>query len=783
MKGTEDYGADLKAMGDLIMQEQTKDPYTTPAPDAFVPQTRRGFTEFINMQYAPFQLPAGPIENPPGEKYYLYQKFVREYMRNASPYRGILVYHGLGSGKTCTAIATAEALFASSHKKIIAMTPFSLRKNFLREVSFCGFRHFQLKNYWVKYALRKKPTDEPDPALVLFATQVLGLSPEHLKNNFNVWIPDFRKKPEEANYDRLPAPDRGEIRKQILRQLEWDPATNPTGRIRFVNYNGVTLKKLLTMACDTGEERFFDNAVIVVDEIHNLIRLIQGNLEPYMTHDPSFKKFSRAVSVEDVKPGERYRPTICNPSTKIYKRSYLLYRMLLDARNSRIVGLSGTPLINFPEELGILANVLHGYTNMVEGVIEQTGSAVERQATQLAEAHPFVDFVRVELAEQGAGTRVLMSILPPGTKKIAHEKGVERLEPEDVPPFADIVESIKQAFADGGAPFRKGELRAFAEPLLPAWGKPFREKFINADTGDILRAPILITRLSGLISYYKGSRLELMPRVKTDEVVRVPFSPYAQKAYSFKRGQEIDAEKKPGDKGGLDVLFARIYQTGEGKTSNNYKMGSRQACNFAFPPEVARPAATTKEILEEAEEGEAKNELYALGVDMGPAPEEEAALQQEYPELEGAEEAEEAEAAADDAAVGAEMGEADVAQANADAAVAAAVAGAPGGEAAGEGVAGIAVAAGEAADEGGLAPAAAVLGATVKAALGGEEEGEGAAAAAPAEAPVPDEERVNCKRGRLPGESYKDACARARKCLATVASKHIRLGVPDGLDV
>jgi hypothetical protein len=50
-------------------------------------------------------------------------------MRNESPYRGILTYHGLGSGKTCTAIATAEALYSRGRKKIIVMTPFSLRKD------------------------------------------------------------------------------------------------------------------------------------------------------------------------------------------------------------------------------------------------------------------------------------------------------------------------------------------------------------------------------------------------------------------------------------------------------------------------------------------------------------------------------------------------------------------------------------------------------------------------------------------------------------------------------
>ena len=119
-----------------------------------------------------------PIEA--GEKY-PYQKFIREYIRQASPYRGILVYHGLGSGKTCSAIAASEALFATAHKKIIVMTPFSLRKNFLKEITFCGFRHFRLQNYWI--SLNKE-----DPAHQLFATEVLNISPRHLKTAKHIWV-------------------------------------------------------------------------------------------------------------------------------------------------------------------------------------------------------------------------------------------------------------------------------------------------------------------------------------------------------------------------------------------------------------------------------------------------------------------------------------------------------------------------------------------------------------------------------------------------------------------
>ena len=48
-----------------------------------------------------------------------HQKIVRDYMNLYTPYRGLLLYHGLGSGKTATSIAIAEGM--KSAKKIIIM--------------------------------------------------------------------------------------------------------------------------------------------------------------------------------------------------------------------------------------------------------------------------------------------------------------------------------------------------------------------------------------------------------------------------------------------------------------------------------------------------------------------------------------------------------------------------------------------------------------------------------------------------------------------------------------
>lgn len=613
--GTEKLAAlpeDLRTMADLILEEEAKNLYSAEVPEVFVSDTRRGFANFVQDTYKVFALPAGPIEIPEGEKYYPYQKFVRDYMRRESPYRGVLVYHGLGSGKTCTAIAAAEALFAAGKKKIIVMAPKSLKDNFFKEISFCGFRHFQLKNYWI-------PLDPADATTALFANQVLGLSGKYLKTARHVWVPDFRKSPAESNYETeaLGDADREEIRAQILSILEWDEKRNPTGRIRFISYNGVTVKRLLTWACG-GPDKFFDDAVIVIDEIHNLVRNMTGKIEPYMKRIETQKRTSkRVIPVEMMEP-KRWRPSICDVETTLYTRGYLFYRLLCDAQNSKIIGLSGTPLINFPHELGVLMNVLHGYLFVGRLRSQRAGEATIQAMKDIAQAHPFIDFVNVAAnIGAGGGTKMEFSLLPYGIRKIGHDVGVQRIPPEEpIPSLEDTLASIKKAFIDGGIPL-EGEIALSSEPLLPINPEEFQNAFLTKAGDRVENEAVLVKRLTGLVSYYKGSRLELMPRVERDEVVRVPFSLYAQKAYSFRRNQEIETEMKKksgGEK--VDAIMAKIYALGDSAAANNYKMGSRQACNFAFPASVVRPMPGSKgEEAAEAGAGAINVELNTLDID------------------------------------------------------------------------------------------------------------------------------------------------------------------------
>ena len=600
-------GTEFETLAEAIRDLETRNPYKTPLPEnGFQPQTHRGFTEFIRQTYSPFKLKL-PDTKPDYDaclklgaggaqkaEIYQYQEFVRDYMRWESPYRGVLVYHGLGSGKTCTAIAASEALFATSNRKIIVMTPFSLRKNFINEITFCGFQYYRLQNHWTAFELPEKSTTSLE---YTFARTVLKIPALHLKKAQRIWVPDFSKK--DPNYKSLTPQEQTEIREQISAILVYDPDPKKPrdGLIWFINYNGISANKLKEIAC--SEKNPFDDAVIVVDEIHNLTRLIQGTIDPYLLNLPGAK---RKIQPEPILPG-KWKPSLCG-RTMNYKRGYLFYRLLLGAKNSKIIGLSGTPLINFPEELGILANLLHGYLNIGEARLPRGKSSDEeekkaKQITTVAKQNRYVDFIKTTTDDHGV--KFMFTTLPEGIRKVASEStGVERIKPsEPQVSFEERVKSFKDAIQF------QGEIMTRSESLLPPFGDQFADNFLEKDGVTVKNQLVLVKRLSGLISYYKGARKDLMPQVTKDEVVRVPLSSYAQEKYSTVRLEEIGIEEKQKKQKGDDAnrlssLWAEIYDIKNSKQTNNYRMSSRQACNFSFPPGVNRPRPRDmREVKEE----------------------------------------------------------------------------------------------------------------------------------------------------------------------------------------
>jgi superfamily II DNA or RNA helicase len=59
-------------------------------------------------------------------KYTPTQNFLRQYFRPDSPFKGMLAWHSVGTGKTCTAIAVASSSFEQAGYRILWVTRFSL---------------------------------------------------------------------------------------------------------------------------------------------------------------------------------------------------------------------------------------------------------------------------------------------------------------------------------------------------------------------------------------------------------------------------------------------------------------------------------------------------------------------------------------------------------------------------------------------------------------------------------------------------------------------------------
>lgn len=66
-----------------------------------------------------------------------YQLFVQKFMNENTPYRGILLYHGVGTGKTCSAIGIAD-MFAGIRDVVVIVPGAQLEANFKNEIRMCG---------------------------------------------------------------------------------------------------------------------------------------------------------------------------------------------------------------------------------------------------------------------------------------------------------------------------------------------------------------------------------------------------------------------------------------------------------------------------------------------------------------------------------------------------------------------------------------------------------------------------------------------------------------------
>ena len=85
---------------------------------------------------------------------YPQQKLIKDYIQFDSPYRGALLYHELGSGKSGASIAAAEGYIEK--KKIFVLSPASLAVNYENEILKISSIGLNLKKDWTQIKISKK---------------------------------------------------------------------------------------------------------------------------------------------------------------------------------------------------------------------------------------------------------------------------------------------------------------------------------------------------------------------------------------------------------------------------------------------------------------------------------------------------------------------------------------------------------------------------------------------------------------------------------------------------
>ena len=487
-----------------------------------------------------------------------HQQIVRDYLNVYTPYRGLLLFHGLGSGKTCSSIAIAEGMKTS--KPVIIMTPASLQVNYREELKKCGDELYRKNQFWEFITTKGMPNEKE---LVDTLSNILSITVEYIKKNGGAWLVNVTQP---SNYDELSPSDKSKLDDQIEHMISY--------KYQFINYNNPRLRNRITELSRNNTINPFDNAVIIIDEAHNLIGRISNKIGK--------KKDAIALT---------------------------LYTYLMQAKNVKIILLTGTPIINYPNEIGILFNILRGFITTWSFKLE----ILEQRAVKTADFQAlFKSTVLggniIDLIEyKPASTTLVVTRNPFGfVNKTAVKDNTylgvkleigERGEISDNT-FLDLVTQI----------LKKNKINIQANgrtkhdyKTLPDTLDDFNLWFIEHN-GNLKNPNMFKRRILGLASYFRSAQESLMPRYTKSnpadfQVVKIEMSDFQFSIYEEARIQERklekeNAKKKKTKKPGADDLYE--------KTVSTYRIFSRAFCNFVFPrPAITRPLPDKKNKIGE----------------------------------------------------------------------------------------------------------------------------------------------------------------------------------------
>jgi hypothetical protein len=444
------------------------------------------------------------------------QKIVRDFMQTESPYRGLLLYFGLGVGKTISAVAVSEAI----HNKngVVVFSKASLEANFISGGPKKAGQDMMIKeNYWYF-------TDSNNSKVMVLADK-LGVPHKIINENGGLFLIDFEK--HYSNYNNMTADQKKKLEKQIDATLK--------KRFRFLHTDDSTLLKKI-------KQEDFDNKVIIMDEVHNEI----------------------------------------NGMTKTYTAKYKLYEYFMNAKNSKFIFLTATPIINKPFETSRLFNILRGYIPVLEYKLKSGfGDVIDfKKIKSNLKINKNIDQIVINKINR----IIKITKNPDGyltsndPKLLGVEYCIEKTNPRHrmLMTMDELKKYCDKIISGLGYKFN---FKEYNETALPEDEKEFEQKFYNPDLNKMKKIDVYKKRIANLTSFYKYLDPKLFPSVNFTKNVMCPMNEYQLGIYEKVRHEEIQQDKKKRNKRSSDDELS----------SGSYRLNSRMACSFVFPEDIPNP--------------------------------------------------------------------------------------------------------------------------------------------------------------------------------------------------
>jgi hypothetical protein len=460
------------------------------------------------------------------------QKLVRDFMSDQSPYRGLLLFHGLGVGKTCASIAISETI-TDPNKEVWVFSKASLEGNYIKNIKDCGMDLVRNQNNWVFIECESDEEKE-------LVDKYYRIPAEVIKENGGAFIINYSDNT--PNYNNLTSREQAKLDYQINYILNM--------RFKFKHLDDTRL----LLKLDAMGKYPFDNKILIFDEVHNIIN-------------------SMATGSKTGVEFEKY---------------------LMAAKNSKIIFLTGTPLVNDVFEAAKIFNILKGpivtHTFRIVDYAEDINWGLLRNTLK---KNIYVDQIIIKRSQK------MISVTQNPDNYVNHPDDIgivyQKGRMLSVDRFQDLIK--KQITGLGYKVVVNKEINT----ALPNTQKEFDALFYNRDMNRLKKTEIIKKRIMGMLSFYDPPVQSLMPEVTKIEKVFVEMSDLQAKQYQKARNDEIEKNKKMKKKIGRDM----------DKMKSSYRIFSRMACTFAFPEELGSPYENAAELLAEVDKADEKTSMDA----------------------------------------------------------------------------------------------------------------------------------------------------------------------------